>query len=392
MKIVVITSEPLREIPPVSTLLQVISSGNNCEVICITFAKENALDKYSNISNLYIKRNTIQYVNKSKNRLSKSFAFRVEKIAKTFCAHLIPLRYRKVLKDADIIWIAHENVFRFGGNFFLSKLPPFIFTMYELQLNSKNDRKIFKRAAKKSLVLVSPEYCRAHIMRAIYSRADLPDIVPNKPINHPQTSKMIISDPRIRERIDSIEASNRKIIMYMGIISDERPLEPIIEAVECVRDKYEFVVLGDETNYLKDLLRRYDSFTYLGSVTPPQHLEIASHANIAYVIYVPRNNSINAVFCAPNKVYEFAGFGIPMLCNDVPGLKYIVETNGMGICLSNLDKKSIINAIFEIEKNYEELHMSALSYYQSEDVSESVFSVLDEYMVKRNKSCKKGSI
>lgn len=381
MNIVVITSEPLREIPPVLTLIQVLSSQRDYNVTCITFSKEKILENYERVKNLYIREQPINFVEKHHNsRIEASIAFRAEKIIKALCAHRIPRVFRNKIAAADVVWIAHENVFRFGGNYFLKHIPPYIFTMYELQFGNKNDRKIFKKAAEKASILVSPEYCRAHIMKAIYSRKELPSIIPNKPLEHPRHRNLPITDDRIRDCIDKIEKSNRKIIMYMGILSNERPLEPIIEAVETVRDQYEFVVLGEETKYLKQLIKHYDSFTYLGSVTPPQHLEIASHAHIAYVSYIPQNHSINAVFCAPNKVYEFAGFGIPMLCNDVPGLKFTVEEAEMGVCILTLDRNSILDAIDRIEVNKNEMEIAATAYYDQENLPKAINSTIEQYL------------
>lgn len=339
------------------------------------------LENYDKVKNLYIRKQPINFVEKHHNsRIEASIAFRAEKLTKALCAHRIPSAFKNELAAADVVWIAHENVFKYGGNSFLKHIPPYIFTMYELQFGNKNDRKIFKKAAEKASILVSPEYCRAHIMKAIYSRNELPFIIPNKPLEHPRQRNLPITDDRIRNCIEEIEKSNRKIIMYMGILSNERPLEPIIEAVETVRDQYEFVVLGEETNYLKKIIKQYNSFTYLGCVAPPQHLEVASHAHIAYVSYIPQNHSINAVFCAPNKVYEFAGFGIPMLCNDVPGLKYSVEAAQMGACISSLDKSSILDAIYRIETKYNEMEIAATTYYDYENLPRIINNTIEQYL------------
>jgi glycosyltransferase involved in cell wall biosynthesis len=122
-----------------------------------------------------------------------------------------------------------------------------------------------------------------------------------------------------------------------------------------------------------------DRFEYLGAVKPPHHLEIASHADVAYISYVPNNGSINAVFCAPNKVYEFAGFGIPMLCNDNPGLKYTVEYNNMGVCVPELNTENITSALEQIDSNYDTMSRAAISYYDSESVEDAVQRILERY-------------
>ena len=172
--------------------------------------------------------------------------------------------------------------------------------------------------------------------------------------------------------------------MYMGILSSERPLEPIIEAVEQL-DGYVLAVLGGRTPYLDRLEKTMGGrFVYLGSVKPPHHLEVASHADVTYISYVANNGSINAVFCAPNKVYEFAGFGIPMLCNDNPGLKYTVEHGGFGICVPELTTPNIAAALKQIDANAEAMGQAANRYYEAESVEQAVVRTLERYL-----ECKK---
>ena len=120
-------------------------------------------------------------------------------------------------------------------------------------------------------------------------------------------------------------------------------------------------------------------FLYLGSVKPPHHLEVASHADVAYISYIAQNGSINAVFCAPNKVYEFAGFGVPMLCNDNPGLKYTVEHNRMGICVPELTTAEITAALNKIDTDAAAMGAAANRYFDGESVEEAVVAVLERY-------------
>ena len=125
-------------------------------------------------------------------------------------------------------------------------------------------------------------------------------------------------------------------------------------------------------------------FEDLGSVKPPHHLEVASHADVTYISYVANNHSINAVFCAPNKVYEFAGFGIPMLCNDNPGLKYTVEYEGMGVCVPELTTPHIAAALKQIDANAQAMGEAANRYYDAESLEQAVALTLERYCAIRN--------
>ena len=58
------------------------------------------------------------------------------------------------------------------------------------------------------------------------------------------------------------------------------------------------------------------------------------------------------MFCAPNKINEYSLWSIPMIANDIPGLKNILK-NIAGVILPNVDEFSLKKAINKIEKNYQ---------------------------------------
>ena len=58
--------------------------------------------------------------------------------------------------------------------------------------------------------------------------------------------------------------------------------------------------------------------------------------------------------------------GIPILGNDIPGLKNTIGTAKAGKCIE-LKKRNIINAISDIEKNYEKYSKNALNFFNSID-------------------------
>lgn len=100
--------------------------------------------------------------------------------------------------------------------------------------------------------------------------------------------------------------------------------------------------MGRESDYLHELQKEYpNGFEYLGFIKPPHHLAIQKYCDIGILTYVSDTGSINPIFCAPNKIFEYARLGMPMLCNDIPGLKYTVESSDMGYCCDINDTDDI---------------------------------------------------
>lgn len=382
MKIVLITSERLAEFPPVITLLHTLDRIGH-EVTYITPYRDADFDSLGlcRAQHLFCagepdERLTRYY----SNRYAASAAFHTERILRSHHIKQIPAKFRAELDSTDVVWVLHENTFLLGGKAFADKLGPYLYTMYELCIKNGRVPEIYDYAARKALLTVVPEYNRAHIVKAYYALPHMPAIIPNKPLDHPRQKNLPIADPAIAEKMARIKESGKKVVMYMGILSSERPLEPIIEAVEQLPE-YTLAVLGGRTPYLDRLEKTMTGrFVYLGSVKPPHHLEVASHADVTYISYVANNRSINAVFCAPNKVYEFAGFGIPMLCNDNPGLKYTVEYYGMGVCAEDLSADTIKKCLEKISAEESAMSQAAIRYYEAEDVETAVAEALGRYM------------
>ena len=106
-------------------------------------------------------------------------------------------------------------------------------------------------------------------------------------------------------------------------------------------------------------------------ITAPYHLEVTSHAFIGILIYAPVygtfTSPLNSIYCAPNKLYEFSHFGIPMIGNNIPGLKYTIESYKMGCCLPFFNAESLKNAITDLTDNYETYAENARRFYDEDD-------------------------
>jgi glycosyltransferase involved in cell wall biosynthesis len=85
-------------------------------------------------------------------------------------------------------------------------------------------------------------------------------------------------------------------------------------------------------------------------VNAPTHLQLTSWASLGIVGY--NHDSLNNLYCAPNKIYEYGSFGIPILANDVPGLTATVERYSAGVCAKS-DEDEVRRGLDRIECQYE---------------------------------------
>ena len=95
-----------------------------------------------------------------------------------------------------------------------------------------------------------------------------------------------------------------------------------------------------------------------------------SHAHIGILTYDPL--SLNCAYCAPNKIFEYSKYGLPVLGNDIPGLRREIEGSRFGAIVDEKIEESIVEGIKKIEDNYETFSQNAISYYEGTDTVSTV--------------------
>ena len=239
--------------------------------------------------------------------------------------------------------------------------------------------------AKSAELVIVPEYNRAHIQKAYWQLKNTPRVLPNKPTVQPKSYDIA----SISEEAHKIlkEIGDRKIVLYQGCFGYERVLDQFIEAVELLGEQYCMVLMGRNDAELQKLLEKYPKTFFIPFIAAPNHLAVTQKAHIGVLSYVNTNNirhydPLNALYCAPNKLYEYACFGIPMLGNDIPGLECPFKIYGIGTT-SKLKAEEIVKAIRHIEDNYEEMSKNCVSFYNDIDMDQLVKEIVELLVSKK---------
>ncbi|WP_275470986.1 hypothetical protein [Vagococcus proximus] len=234
-----------------------------------------------------------------------------------------------------------------------------------------------KKYAQKAYKVVVPEYNRAHIQKVWWELEECPSIFPNKPY-----SVNIENIPsEVNKVIRTMLEEKRKIILYQGVFRKERNLEDFAKAITDLNDEYVFYIMGSESLESTELLKKYPEVKHIPFIAPPYHLCITRQAYIGVLTYIPmfskehHISELNGVYCAPNKLYEYSYFGIPMIGNDVPGLMYPFEKFNMGR-VTKLNSVDIRKTLMVIEKNYDELSLGCKEFYEDVSLSDAINEIL----------------
>lgn len=284
------------------------------------------------------------------------------------------LEVKKILKAIPnncVIWFGNcESVITVwkmirGRKFILSVLE-----LYDL--DSFIGKQLGKFINQANAVLCCEKH-RAAIMRIYYKLDKEPYVLPNKP--YELENKKLVLDERFQKIIEPIK--NKFIVIYQGIVSQDRPLDKIAEALNKLNDdEMIFLVLGKaSTEYKMDLQKRYKQTVFAGYIPSPQHLLVTQYANIGIANY--DYSCLNNLFCAPNKIYEYSKFGVPMLTSQNLGLSETVGIAKAAVCVDFLNVDQILNGIREIKNNYVHYSKAALSFYAGTSNFEKIKAIIE---------------
>ncbi|MBD5370062.1 MAG: glycosyltransferase family 4 protein [Bacteroides sp.] len=288
------------------------------------------------------------------------------------------------------IWIAqNENVKLFGS--LIEKYPTIIHQLeftspriswkYWLMNPFASIETLYGKADK----VVCCEYNRAQITRGLYNLKALPYVLPNKTLEPDMDNLDTPADEQ--RKIDSIIelSKTKKIILYQGVFSSkERRLEEFCQAFEYLPADYAMVVMGKGSSYFEELRKKYDSdrIRFIPFIRPPHYLKVTRVAYIGVLSYFPSPSNIgsviNPLYCAPNKIFEYARFGIPMIANDIPGLHYIFQEFKCGLTIPfPMSPRQISEGILRISGDYGRYSEGAKEFNRSVDVEKTISEILE---------------
>ena len=355
----VILRSSVHNLPPVMSLLQTLSENNEYNVAFISSISANIKNSKNNYK---------EYINTNKpgtTLLSKALQYIK---FRNFTQKIIIEKAR----ENDVMWIGSlDTALTLKFSSVLDKIP-YILQLHELYDTFPIRRKLIAPIARAAKSLVTPELNRAAILQIWLKLKERPKVIPNKPYKHPRKNFLAPTTEKTRQIIDKFWKPGKSIILYQGHIGGDRNLTPLAEAMRDFPDM-ELWLLGHDHGYASTLEKISSNIKYLGYVPAPLHLEITSYASIGVLNYDPIN--LNNLYCAPNKIWEYSGFGIPFIGNDSIVLTQIANNFHSGITC-NFNASCISESLIHIINNNDSLASNSAKFYESVDLKNSFYEVL----------------
>jgi hypothetical protein len=282
------------------------------------------------------------------------------------------------LKDEAILWIATgDSAWSIGHRLLLRR---YILGLLELYDRQKWALRLLRPYIRRADCVVVPEPCRAAIFRVWYELPYTPIVLPNKPYGLTHTLNMPVIQEEARRELDRIRG--RKLLLYQAR-SVRMEMFEVAEAISrYLGDEYVLGILGgihDHAMFAK-LKAQYPRPAYFGYAVAPGHLAVTSHAHMGVLVY--NYESLNNIFCAPNKTWEYASFGLPMICNELPMLSEQFERYQAGETFQMGNAESVAEAVRTIDANYSAYCEGAARLFATVDTKQIISDVLQEHLAR----------
>lgn len=358
MKFLVIHKDKIYNIPPLISAMYILCDLGH-EVELITCGVNEQLQK--EFSSKQIKYTILPYSN-AKNNFFKVYEY---------------LKFKKevkkilTLKHDHILWIEGANTIRALGN--VIKSNQYILQISELNENSKPQLRAIGKVIKEAKIVFMPEYNRSVLYQVWFGLKTRPVVLPNKPYFVPDEKELKKLMGKYEKQLKQIEG--KKVVLYQGYIGKDRDISPIVKAVKRMGNDFIVLAVGKDCDMIREYQMIDPRIVHIDFMPAPDYLLFTSIAYIGVLSYVP--DCMNNIFCAPNKIFEYSAFGLPMIGNDIPGLKTL-EYENAGVVVDVNDEDSVLAAIRKIDANYSVYSKSAKALYDKTDNMETIKKALEK--------------
>jgi len=154
-----------------------------------------------------------------------------------------------------------------------------------------------------------------------------------------------------------------RYLIYQGAFMRRRCLHELIKGFKAVPFTDTGLILmgadfkSEIVRELIELSKDDKRIVFLPRIPPPNHYFVARGCIGGILLYAPI--SLNNIYCAPNKIFEYAVMGLGMILPDFPSMAHINREFELGEVCNPTDPVSIRDAIIKLLHKNPALHKRA---------------------------------
>jgi len=306
------------------------------------------LGVYNKTEKIEYKNATIQLINKNnfKNKLTKYFKY-FKYIKKQIANYqpnviiasdlysMIPAAQTKNNVSAKIIYDSREIYTQLAG--LINKpITQKIWSWYEKKYILKMDT-----------VLVTAEIDKYYLTE-LYNH-------PNMVVMENLPGDCFMHDVQNNLKALLCLSDEQKIFLYQGKFHNGRGIRFAIKCISKIKNTV-LVLIGDgpmKAQYLNTAKKHNleDRIFFIDAVPYEQLADFSANAYIGLSVIQPISKSYEHAL--PNKLFEYAVSGLPIICSDLNAMKEMISKHKTGIAIKHNSKNDFIQAYEIIKNNYE---------------------------------------
>jgi glycosyltransferase involved in cell wall biosynthesis len=142
------------------------------------------------------------------------------------------------------------------------------------------------------------------------------------------------TSPADHLRTDLSISKERRIALFQGGMTEGRGLEKLVLAAQLLPDNIVIVLMGGG-RYRTTLERLaaeagvQDKVYFRDAVPQSKLVEYCTSADVGLITY--QAVDLNNYYCSPNKLFDYIVAGLPIIANDLPFLRKMITTYGLGL-------------------------------------------------------------
>lgn len=238
---------------------------------------------------------------------------------------------RRAGMRADIIYANDYDTLLAG--YLMSRIghAVLIYDSHELYSDLLEDSpRIYKRLieffegalARKAAVVITVNNPIAKILETRYHLASPPIVIYNTPYYQSADGRSDAPNPPYK-------------LLYHGMYLPGRNLDDLIISMQEVENFHLYFrgygVLEESLRSLVKQLGLQSKVTFLERVTMQELVSTAKDFDMGIVPYPGSQKQLNSYYCTPNKIFEYMMAGLALAVSDLPVLREIVTTHGVGV-------------------------------------------------------------
>ncbi len=138
------------------------------------------------------------------------------------------------------------------------------------------------------------------------------------------------------------------VFVYLGLLVRGRGIQQVLEVFGRGNVASHVVFMGTgDTEGVEDHARRFPNIHLHQAVPHDEVVKFVREADCGLCLI--EDVSLSDRLCLPNKLFEYAFAGVPMLASRLPEIARVVQQYGLGACCDN-DADSIEAAVLKIER------------------------------------------